>query len=139
MTLEEKLVALRKEKKLSQLELSEALKISRQAISRWEVGDAIPSIDNLRILSDLYDVSIDYLLSDNEYREKVHTDENTSCSKKRKKLIFISLLSVLLAVILIFVGIAIAYQNKKSSEVPISEMETEEDAINFSGDFSVNW
>lgn len=38
MTLEEKLVALRKGKNLSQLELSEILHISRQAISRWEVG-----------------------------------------------------------------------------------------------------
>lgn len=45
MKLEEKLVALRKAKGLSQLQLAEMMDISRQAISRWEVGTAIPSTD----------------------------------------------------------------------------------------------
>ena len=43
MELKEKLVDLRKEKGLSQAELAEAINVSRQAISRWEVGSAIPS------------------------------------------------------------------------------------------------
>ena len=38
MKLEEKLVVLRKQKGLSQLELAEMMRVSRQAVSRWEVG-----------------------------------------------------------------------------------------------------
>ena len=56
MKLEEKLVQLRKEKGLTQLELAESLKVSRQAVSKWESGGAIPSTDSLRGLSELYGV-----------------------------------------------------------------------------------
>ena len=64
MTTAEKLVSLRKEKGLSQLQLAEEINVSRQAISRWEVGLAVPSREKLRALSELYNVSVDYLLSD---------------------------------------------------------------------------
>lgn len=46
MKLEEKLVSLRRTKGLSQLKLAEMMNVSRQAVSRWEVGKAVPSIDN---------------------------------------------------------------------------------------------
>lgn len=64
MKLEEKLLTLRKEKGLSQLELAEMLDVSRQAISRWEVGTSVPSVDNLKYLGKLYGVPLDYLLND---------------------------------------------------------------------------
>lgn len=66
MTLGEKLVLLRKELGLSQLEAAERLNISRQAISRWEVGAAMPSVDNLKYLSELYGVPVDVLLDDGQ-------------------------------------------------------------------------
>ena len=74
MKLEEKLVALRKEKGLSQLKLAEMMNVSRQAISRWEVGAAVPSIENLRFLSRLYGVSIDYLVNE-ESKDPVPSEE----------------------------------------------------------------
>ena len=64
MELKEKLVGLRKEKGLSQLELAELAKVSRQAVSRWEVGSAIPSTNNLKFLSDLYGVPIGYFFDE---------------------------------------------------------------------------
>ncbi len=64
MKLAEKLVCLRKEKGLSQSELAEMVNVSRQAVSRWETGVAIPSTENLKYLGVLYDVSLDYLLND---------------------------------------------------------------------------
>lgn len=64
--LSEKLSKLRKEKGLSQAELAETLNVSRQAVSRWETGAAMPSLENLKCLRDLYDVSLDYLVSDGE-------------------------------------------------------------------------
>lgn len=54
MKLEEKLVSLRKAKGLSQMKLAEKMNVSRQAISRWETGAAIPSSENLKYLSDLH-------------------------------------------------------------------------------------
>lgn len=64
MELKEKLSRLRKEKGLTQLELAEALNVSRQAVSRWEVGTAVPALDNLVSLSGLYGVPLDYLVRD---------------------------------------------------------------------------
>lgn len=64
MKLDEKLVRLRKEKGLTQLDLAETVKVSRQAVSKWESGGGIPSTENLRGLSELYGVSIDYLLNE---------------------------------------------------------------------------
>ena len=64
MKLEEKLISLRKEKGLSQMKLAEMMNVSRQAISRWEVGAAVPSTDNLKFLGNLYGVSLEYLLHD---------------------------------------------------------------------------
>lgn len=64
MKLEEKLLSLRKAKGLSQMKLAEMMQVSRQAISRWETGTAVPSIENLKYLSNLYDVSLDDLLHD---------------------------------------------------------------------------
>ena len=68
MRLDEKLVHLRKEKGLTQLELAEAVKVSRQAVSKWESGGGMPSTENLRSLSERYGVSVDDLL--NESSEK---------------------------------------------------------------------
>ncbi|MDO4490982.1 MAG: helix-turn-helix transcriptional regulator [Lachnospiraceae bacterium] len=79
MKLEEKLVFLRKENGLSQLELAELMHVSRQAISRWEVGTAIPSVDNLRFISKLYSVSIDELLDEEvKYPLEKQVNENSA-------------------------------------------------------------
>ena len=64
MECREKLIRLRKKQGLTQLELAEAVDVSRQAISKWEVGAAIPSIENLRSLSIFYGVPVDLLLND---------------------------------------------------------------------------
>lgn len=64
MTLQDKLYQLRKQRGMSQLELAEALNVSRQAISKWELGTAIPTIENFLAISKLYGVSVDYLVND---------------------------------------------------------------------------
>ena len=64
MALPEKLYALRKKSGLSQEQLAEALNVSRQAISKWEGGSAMPESDKLLVLSNYFGVSLDYLLKD---------------------------------------------------------------------------
>ena len=66
MELGEKLAALRKQRGLSQMDAAEALGVSRQAVSRWEVGASSPGTDNLLALSKLYGVSLDTLVGDAE-------------------------------------------------------------------------
>lgn len=58
----EKLYQLRKEKGISQEELAYNLNVSRQAISKWERGEALPDTDNLISLAKLYEVSLDELV-----------------------------------------------------------------------------
>ena len=53
---------LRTKNGLSQDELAEKVFVTRQAVSRWENGDTTPSTDTLKLLSKLYDVSINTLL-----------------------------------------------------------------------------
>ena len=62
MKLEEKIFKLRKGKGMSQEELAEKLNVSRQAVSRWEMGTAQPDVQNLLQISKLFDVTTDYLL-----------------------------------------------------------------------------
>lgn len=66
MTLDKKLSRLRKKEGLSQAEVAERLDLSRQAVSRWESGEAKPSTDNFQALCKLYHVSMDYLLNESE-------------------------------------------------------------------------
>ena len=53
---------LRTKKGLSQEELAEKVFVTRQAVSRWENGETIPNVDTLKLLSQLFDVSINTLL-----------------------------------------------------------------------------
>lgn len=62
MELSEKIVALRKAKGWSQEELAEQLDVSRQSVSKWELGTAIPDPARLMHMSELLGVSTDYLL-----------------------------------------------------------------------------
>lgn len=62
MTTGEKIAALRREKNMSQEALGEKLGLSRQAVSKWEADQAVPTMDNLMELSKLFGVSVDTLL-----------------------------------------------------------------------------
>ena len=64
MKLNEKLLQLRKERGLSQQQLAEQLDVSRQSVSKWELNESIPDIQNIVAMSELFHVSTDYLLKD---------------------------------------------------------------------------
>ena len=65
MNFAEKLLNLRTQYGYSQEVLAEKLKVSRQAISKWELGATLPETEKVIAISDFFDVSIDYLLKDN--------------------------------------------------------------------------
>ena len=112
MELKEKLVALRKEKGLTQSAVAEKLDVSRQTISRWESGIALPSTDNLKSLSALYGVPIDYLLNSDVERERDQVQTDMHCGEqaipqrkdKRKRVIIGLAILLLVAIVMLMNG-----------------------------------
>lgn len=98
MEFHNKLYHLRKQKGLSQEELANRLNVSRQTISKWEMGDSTPDMEKLIAISDMFQISLDELVMDkvqtrigetsskeevvSERKEKVLTDENKKKAKK---------------------------------------------------------
>lgn len=102
MEFNNKLYELRKQKGFSQEELANRLNVSRQTVSKWEVGDSTPDMEKLIAISDLFGISLDELVldkapvknEDNNYKsdivgelkEKLLTDGNKKKAKKGLKI-----------------------------------------------------
>lgn len=71
MTMAENIKAYRNNKGLNQYEFAEKLGISPQAVSKWECGQSCPSIENLCMISEIFGISIDTLLSGSGDSEKM--------------------------------------------------------------------
>lgn len=87
MEFNEKLVQLRKSRNMTQDELAEALYVSRAAVSKWESGRGMPSIDSIKDISRFFSVSIDELLSGEKLLFLAET-ENSSNTRKICDIIF---------------------------------------------------
>ena len=86
MSLGNKIYELRTAKNMSQIELAEQLEVSRQAVSKWETDTAIPDLDKLIKLCDLFEVSLDQIterevLSQNTIEETKSEPKSTSAQK----------------------------------------------------------
>ena len=73
MTIADRIQSLRKSKGMSQEELADAVGVSRQAVSKWESEQATPDLDKVVIMSDIFEVTTDYLLKG---IEPVKTDDH---------------------------------------------------------------
>ena len=71
MTIGEKIKFLRQQKNITQVQLAKDLNLSQQAISHYETGRAIPSIDVLKVLADYFGVTVDYFLTDKPGQSEV--------------------------------------------------------------------
>lgn len=110
MKFSEKLLRLRKKAGMSQEDLAEKLEVSRQAISRWELETALPDAPNLIRISDLFGVSVDYLLHDNYESDsdipsvkKVVSDMEKK-DKKHNKLYLITSILMYFGAICLFIA-----------------------------------
>lgn len=68
MNFAEKIYALRTQAGMSQASFAEILQVSRQTVSKWELGASYPELDKLVAISDLFHVTTDYLLKNQEVR-----------------------------------------------------------------------
>jgi len=76
MTLGEKIQRLRKQRSISQEQLAEQMNITRQAVSKWELGESIPDVENIVRLSTILEVSTDYLLLDSMGNQQTPWDNS---------------------------------------------------------------
>ncbi|KEJ00025.1 DNA-binding protein [Clostridium botulinum A2B7 92] len=74
MAFSNKLYSLRKQKGLSQDELGSKLNVSRQTISKWELGETTPELEKLISLGDFFEISLDELVMDVKAKESTKTE-----------------------------------------------------------------
>lgn len=126
MKLEEKIALLRKRNGWSQEELGFRLDVSRQAVSKWEMGDSVPDLDKIIKMSEVFGCTTDYLLKDDgemkpTETEPVEGEENTkpprqvrdeegegylSLVKKQSWKIAVGVMGIILSPILLFILLA---------------------------------
>ena len=137
MKLDEKLISLRKENGLTQLNVAEELDISRQAISRWESGVAMPSTENLRRLSELYSVPIDYLI--NEDSEQPARVEEDNVEKRKNRKLSSWLICMLLIVVAVSIIIGAITVRKRPDRVTFNEVKSEDWNDVSTEDIPIEW
>lgn len=94
MGFSEKLAALRRMEALSQEQLADRLGVTRQSVSKWEGGSAMPELSKLIALSEFFGVSIDYLVKDwleeAENRTRSAEPHHTDIDRLEKQVTYIS-------------------------------------------------
>lgn len=105
MKFSDRLYELRRQKGLSQEELANRIDVSRQTVSKWEIGDTVPDMDKLLALGEVFEISLDELVKgisvgnpksrdveiSQALKEKVLTPENKIKAKKGLKIVAITL------------------------------------------------
>ena len=106
MNLGKKIAELRKKNNLSQEELAEKVGVARQTISKWEIGDTTPDINQVKIISKIFNISIDELV-DNDINniivEKVSNTEKLAGITIKILKVFGIMLIVFITLIFLFV------------------------------------
>lgn len=126
-TIADNISKLRQYNGMTQLEMAEKLNYSDKAVSKWERGEAIPDVTVLMDIASLFNVSLDYLVSEHIKVEAITTDAMSRYRKKKHALILgMSVLLVWLIATLVFVILHITNPNIKGEwlsfvfAVPIS-------------------
>lgn len=149
MRLEEKLTVLRKESGYTQLDLAEKVRVSRQAISKWETGRALPSMEKLKYLSELFGVSVDYLLNDDMTEEPKPKEQEPAPEPLAEEAVFPEkeegkkvrwkyiAAALLLAVLLLGLLIGVFVGKYSERHISIGDIVGEEVDVAPSGEFSL--
>ena len=129
--MEQRLIALRKEKGLTQAQLAEAINICRQSISDWERGVTRPTQDNLLLLSELYGVSVDYLMGKDvsPAAPAVPVPEQQQTQAPGQHLWIYRAIILILAALLVVMTLLFVQEKKVNDQrtrvIPIAELPTD--------------
>lgn len=104
------IIILRRKKGMTQSDLADKLNYTDKAVSKWERGESIPNVIVLKDIADLFEVTIDYLITPQDENESI--EETTTISKKTANRGFITGMSILLvwlvaAFVFIIIGSAL--------------------------------
>lgn len=110
MELKDKIIMLRKRNALSQEGLAEKLSVTRQTISKWELGETKPSVDMLNEMSKLFNVGIEELTNDALGLD----NKKVKKTKNRKYILYILIVILIAAVITLAVRIGNDRENEKN-------------------------
>lgn len=136
MKFNEKLVMLRKQHNLSQEQVAEKLGVARQTISKWELGETTPEMDKLIIMSELYNITLDELIKE-ENEGKVVNDPNNTNSQKLAGMtikilkgigIFILIVAILY-VFLMIIGFVAFNKVETNSDSKTTVIQTQEEVV----------
>lgn len=100
------LANLRKNKKITQTELAEQFGYSDKAISKWENGDTLPDIQTLYQLCEFYNVTLDFLVSEQSFDEKIkyinHLNKRVIINNTLIELLYCSFVWILAVIIYVY-------------------------------------
>ena len=122
MTLKDKLIVLRDKAGISQMTLAEQLGVSRQAISRWESGDAVPTMDKLKSLSKIYNVSLDWLCNEDISEIQEQKAELAKIPGHKGKKVALVVIAILLAAFILLTGLINNVETDGESNVAIDDI-----------------
>lgn len=113
MTIGSMLLALRKEKHLSQEEVAEKLNVTRQTVSKWETDQSTPDFDKIVPLCELYDITADELLQGKRKQKTNHEQEKNkkTTASYRAKGIGLGVLLYFVAIIWVMVTVPVFRMN----------------------------
>lgn len=141
MMLKERLVQLREENGIAQIELAERLHVTRQTVSRWEGGKTEPDVDTLIAIAKIFGVSLDYLCGADEVLRPERKEELPEKEKRKKSVRVIAGIAVL--AVLVMIGLTALFTVGKESQqteaMTFEQMTTESITDNEIDTFDFEW
>lgn len=141
MMLKERLVQLREENGIAQIELAERLHVTRQTVSRWEGGKTEPDVDTLIAIAKIFGVSLDYVCGADEVLRPERKEELPEKEKRKKSVRVIAGIAVL--AVLVMIGLTALFTVGKESQqteaMTFEQMTTESITDNEIDTFDFEW
>ena len=141
MDLSKRLMELRMKNGLTQGQVADAVGVSRQSISKWELGEAVPGTEKMKKLGELYGLSVDDLLSDDpivpESREDRQGPDPVPAKSRR------GVIALLLIIAILTMAMVIGYFSRKGGgteeEIPVGKLQEEKIVSTPESEFDFTW
>lgn len=141
MDLSKRLMELRMKNGLTQGQVADAVGVSRQSISKWELGEAAPGAEKMKKLSEFYGLSVDDLLSDDPIVPESREDRQAPApvpAKSRRGVI-----ALLLIIAILTMAMVIGYFSQKGGgteeEIPVGKLQEEKIVSTPETKFGFTW
>ena len=106
MNINEKIYSLRKEHNLSQEELANRLNVSRQTVSKWELGESTPDFDKIVPLCEVFNISTEELIRDKKVEEVISDNTDTNSTAEDNQVDVVKAGLICLSIFLYFFAVA---------------------------------